>query len=128
MLFSIKLCLYLLSFKVLDLHMTITLAEVYIYISSTYSNLNFAHYFIIYWLLHRVHKNYTDSQFLQNWENLIGWAKYVYVYKWDMCWRNFCVFSWWPKNVKARPKFTPFFNWHILKFDFQKKTITLFKR
>ena len=24
---------------------------------------------------------------------MIGWAKYVYVCKWDICWWNFCVFS-----------------------------------
>ena len=28
-----------------------------------------------------------------------------------MCWRNFCNFPWWLKNVKCRSKITLFFKW-----------------
>ena len=40
----------------------------------------------------------------------IGWAKYVYVCVWDMCWRNFCNFSLVTKNVKSRSKIALFSN------------------
>ena len=40
---------------------------------------------------------------------------FPYVCKWDMCWRNFCVFSLVTQNVKSRPIGS------ILKCDFQKK-------
>ena len=40
----------------------------------------------------------------------IGWAKYVYVCEWDMCWRIFFkTFPWWLKNVNGRSKNSPFF-------------------
>ena len=38
------------SFKVCGLQMTINLAFVWTHISSRHSNLNFTHYFVIYWL------------------------------------------------------------------------------
>ena len=41
----------------------------------------------------------------------IGWAKYMYVCEWDMCWRNFCNFSLVTKNVKRMSKMTLFFKW-----------------
>ena len=50
-----------------------------------------------------------------------GWAKYVYVCQWDMCWRNFCNFSLVTKNVKSRSKMAFFQMSAILKFDFQKR-------
>ena len=51
----------------------------------------------------------------------IGWTKYVYVCKWDRCWRNFCVsFLVTKKKVKSRSKTAPFFQISaILKFDFK---------
>ena len=52
----------------------------------------------------------------------IGWAKYVYVCKWDMCWRSFCVFSLVTKTKwKVGQKIALFQMSAILKFDFQKK-------
>ena len=39
------------SFKVRGLQMTMNLALVWIHISSRHSNVNFAHHFVIYWLL-----------------------------------------------------------------------------
>ena len=51
----------------------------------------------------------------------IGWAKYVYVCEWDMCWKNFCNFPWWLKNVKSRSKIALFQMSAILKLDFQKR-------
>ena len=48
----------------------------------------------------------------------IGWVKYVYVCEWDMCWRNFCNFPWWLKNVKSRSKIGLFFKrapfWNLI--------------
>ena len=44
----------------------------------------------------------------------IGWAKYMYVCAWDMCWRNFCNFSLVTKkskNVKSRSKIALLFKW-----------------
>ena len=53
----------------------------------------------------------------------IGWAKYVYLCEWDTCWRNFCNFPWWLKNVKNSPffKWAPF--WNLIP---KKKTLTSF--
>ena len=50
---------------------------------------------------------------LQNWEGkkFIGWAKYVYACKWDMCWRNVCVSSLVTKNIKSRSKIPFFSKW-----------------
>ena len=59
----------------------------------------------------------------------IGWAKYVYVCEWDMCWRNFCNFPWWLKNVKStcRSKIALFLNERHFEIWFpKKKTITFF--
>ena len=57
----------------------------------------------------------------------IGWAKYVYVCEWDMCWRNFCNFPWWLKNVKSRSKIVLFSNErHFEIWLPKKKTITFF--
>ena len=82
----------------------------YQYISSRHSNLSFAHHFVIYWLFQnganmnqhqKSHQRGTIPDkfvffFFQNWQGkkkkLIWWAKYMYVCKWDMCWRNFCNF------------------------------------
>ena len=69
------------------------------------------------------------SQFLQNWEGKkkwIGWAKYVYVCKWDMCQRNFRVFSWWLKNVRNRLKIALFSNERHFEIWFPKKIIITF--
>ena len=55
----------------------------------------------------------------------IGWAKYMYVCEWDMCWRNFCNFSLLTKNVKSRSKIAPFSNERHFEIWFSiKKTIT----
>ena len=53
-------------------------------------------------------------------KNSIGWAKYVYVCEWDMCWRNFCNFPWWLKNVKRRSKIALFSNERHFEIWFQK--------
>ena len=61
-------------------------------------------------------------------EKSIGWAKYMYVCEWDMCWRNFCNFPWWLKNVKSWSKIALFSNERHFEIWFQKKkkTITFF--
>ena len=41
----------------------------------------------------------------------IGWAKYVYVCEWDMCWRIFCNFSLATKKCEKKVKNSPFFKW-----------------
>ena len=66
--------------------------------------------------------------FFRNWQKKsIGWAKYVYVYEWDMWWRNFCNFPWWLKNVKSRSKIALFSNERHFEIWFpKKKTITFF--
>ena len=57
----------------------------------------------------------------------IGWAKYMYVCVWDMCWRNFCNFPWWLENVKSRSKIALFSNERHFEIWFPKKrTITFF--
>ena len=56
----------------------------------------------------------------------IGWAKYVYACAWDMCWRNFCNFTWWLKNVKSRSKIAPFFKWGHFEIWFPKKGVITF--
>ena len=57
----------------------------------------------------------------------IGWAKYVYVCVWDMCWRNFCNFPWWLENVKSRSKIALFSNERHFEIWFpEKRTITFF--
>ena len=65
--------------------------------------LDFAHPFVIYWLVqnganknqhHEAHQRKTKhDKFVFFANKSIGWAKYVYVCKWEMCERNFCVFS-----------------------------------
>ena len=52
----------------------------------------------------------------------IGWAKYMYVYEWDMCWRNFRNFSLVTKNVKSRSKIAL----DERHFDFQKENNYVF--
>ena len=57
----------------------------------------------------------------------IGWAKYMYVCEWDMCWGNFYNFPWWLKNVKSRSKIASFSNERHFKIWFpKKKTIRFF--
>ena len=47
--------------------------------------------------------------------------------EWDMCWRNFCNFSWWLENVKSRSKIALFSNErHFETWYPKKKTITFF--
>ena len=41
----------------------------------------------------------------------IGWAKYVFVCEWDMCWRNFCNFYLVTKTYEKWVKNNPFFKW-----------------
>ena len=98
---------------------------VIINISSRHSNLNFAHHFLIYWLLQNgtsksqhqdriKEKLYmTNSYFFaklvrqkkkKKKKKTIGWAKYVYICKWDVCWRTFCVFPWWLKMLTVGQK------------------------
>ena len=91
---------------------------------SRHSNLNFAHHFVIYWLFQNSanknqHQNSYQREtvsdkfvvFFKRHKKSIGWAKYVYVCEWDMCWINFCNFSLVTKNVKSRSKIAPFFKW-----------------
>ena len=43
-----------------------------------------------------------------------------------MCWRNFCNFPWWLKNVKSRSKIALFSNERHFEIWFPKKRITFF--
>ena len=76
-------------------------------ISSGHSNLNFAHHFVIHWLLQNgsnknqhqgshqretIHDKFAFFSKLGRRKRSIGWAKYVYVCMLDMCWWNVCVF------------------------------------
>ena len=101
------------SFKVRGLQMAINMALVHI--SSRHSKLNFAHHFVIYWLFQNgANKNQRQDSYQRETvpdklvvvffffffffkigkvKKSIGWAKYVYVCEWNMCWRNFCNFS-----------------------------------
>ena len=57
------------------------------------------------------------------------WPKYVYVWKWDMCWRNFCVFSLVTKNVKSRVKNNPCFKWGpFWNLVFKNKNYYIFQK
>ena len=52
---------------------------------------------------------------------------YVGLCEWDMCWRYFCTFSWWLKNVQSRSKIARFSNGCHSEIWFpKKKTITFF--
>ena len=130
------------SFKVQGLQMTMNLALVEVHISSRHSNLNFAHHFVIYWLFQNgTNKNQHQDSYqretvsdkfvffskLVRQKKSIGWAKYVYVCEWDMCWRNFCNFPWSLKNVKSRSKIALFSNECHFEIWFPKKrTIRFF--
>ena len=62
----------------------------------------------------------------------IGWAKYMYVCEWDMCWRNFCNFPLvTKKNVKSRSKIAFFFQrtpyWNLI-FKKENNYVFLKKR
>ena len=108
------------SFKVCGLQMTINLVLVLIHISSRHYNLNFAHHFVIHWLFpNGANKNEHQESYqretipdkfvfffskLVRQKKSIGWAKYVNVCEWDMCWRNFCNFPWWLKMWKVGQK------------------------
>ena len=90
------------SFKVRGLQMAM-------HISSRHSNLDFAHHFVIYWLFQNdANKNQHQeshqretipdkfvffSKKIGKAKKSLGWAKYMYVCEWDMCWRNFGNFS-----------------------------------
>ena len=125
-------------FKVRGLQMTMNFSLVQVLISRRHSNLNFARHFVIYWLFQDgANKNQQQDSYQRETvpdkfvfffkigkaKKSIGWAKYVYVCVWDMCWRNFCNFPWWLENVKSRSKIAFFFFQMsaILKFDFQKR-------
>ena len=58
----------------------------------------------------------------------IGWAKYMSVSKWDMCWRNFWIFSLVTKKCENRSKIDLFSNEHHLNLISKKKTIGFFRR
>ena len=106
----------------LNLHLRHSKSEVY-----KHSNLNFAHHFVIYWLFQNgANKNQHQDLYqretvcdkfvfffskLVRQKNSVRWDKYAYVCEWDMCWRNFCNFPWWLKNVKSRSKIAIFFKW-----------------
>ena len=130
------------SFKVRGLQMTMIFLLVEVHIRSRHSKLNFAHHFVIYWLLQNgANKNqHQDSHQretvpdkfvffskLVRQKKSIGWAKYVYVCVRDMCWRNFCNFSL-VTSVKSRSKIALFSNERHFEIWFQKKkrTITFF--
>ena len=106
-----------------------------LYLSS--APLNFAHHFVIYWLFQNgMNKSQHQDSYrretipdkfiffskLLMQKKSIGWAKYVYVCEWDMCWRNFCNFPLVTKKCESRSKIALFFQMSaILKFDIQKR-------
>ena len=120
-----------LSFKIQGLQMAMNFSLVWVHISSRHSNFDFGHHFVIYWLFQNgSNKNQHQDSYQRETipdkfvffffkigkaKKSIGWAKYVYVCVWDMCWRHFCNFPWWLENVKSRF----FFKW--APFDFQKR-------
>ena len=120
--------------------MTINLALVWIHISSRHSNLSFAHHFIDCSKMARIRintRNHTkEKPYLINSyfffkigkaKTSIGWAKYMYVCEWDMCWRNFCKFSLVTKKCESRSKIALFSNEHHFEIWYpKKKTIALF--
>ena len=72
-------------------------------------------------------KSYFFSSKLVMQKKSIGWAEYVHVCEWDICWRNFCDFPWWLKNEKSRSKIALFSNERHFEIWFpKKKTITFF--
>ena len=110
-----------------------------------HSNLNFAHHFAIHWLiqidenknqhqeLHQretIHDNFAFFAKTERQKKSIGWAKYVYVCKWDMCKGIFVSLPpWWLENVKSGSKVALFSNEHHFKIWFpKKKTTTFFRR
>ena len=56
----------------------------------------------------------------------IGWAKYVYVCVWDMCWRNVCNISLLTRKCEKLVKNSPFSNERHFEIWIPKKRITTF--
>ena len=120
------------SFKVQGLQMTMNLALVQVHISSRHFNLILSspvcYLLIVPKWRHRdsYQRETVSDKFVFFFSKLvrqkksIGWAKYVYVCEWDMCWRNFCNFPCWLKNMTSRLKLSFFQMSAILKFDFPK--------
>ena len=145
--FCIELSLHLPSFKVRGLQMTINFALVQINISSRHSNLNFAHHFVIYWLLQMARENQHQETHQRETihDKFVFFAKLVRqnsqygkqitrMYVSEICAEGiFVSFPWWLKNVKSRSKITLFLNerhfeiWLISKTEgnylFQKNII-----
>ena len=111
------------------------------HISSRHSNLNFAHHIVIYWLFQNgANKNQHQDSYqretvpdkfvfftkLVRQKKSIGWAKYVYVWVWDMYWRSFCNFPWWLENVKSTSKIVLSSNEHHFEIWFPKKRTIMF--
>ena len=134
------------------LQITINLALVQVHISRRHSNLSFAYHFVIYWLFQNgTNKNNTRNHTKQtpylinlyfffkigNAKKSTGWARYMYVCEWDMCWRNFCNFPWWLNKAVLEPQVLPAFavtyfcNHCNIRFENTSKyvdTLTLFSK
>ena len=112
-----------------------------------HSNLNFAHHFVIYWLFQNdTNKNWHQEshqretipdKFVFFFSKLvrqkkkkmsIGWAIYIYVCEWDLCWRNFCNFSLVTKKCERKVgQNSPFFKWApFWNFIFKKENDYVF--
>ena len=68
------------------------------------------------------------SKLVRQKKKSIGWAKYMYVCEWDMCWRNFWNFSLVTKKCEKYVKKALFSNERHFEIWFpkKKKTITFF--
>ena len=56
-------------------------------------------------------------------KKLIGWAKYMCVCEWNMCWRIFCNFPLVTENVKSRSKIALFSNERHFDIWFSDKDV-----
>ena len=54
-------------------------------------------------------------------KNSIGWAKYVHVCEWDMCWRNFCNFPRVTEKCERKSKIALFSNERHFEILISKK-------
>ena len=133
--FCIELSLHLPSFIEQGLPMTVNVLCVWTDISRRHSNPY--HHFDIQWLMqngrmmNQHHEPYQREVMydifasftkLERQKKSIGWAKYVYACKWDMCWRIFVSFPWWLKNLKNRSKIALVFEWMpFWKNSFRRK-------
>ena len=128
------------SFKVRGLQMTMNFSLVHI--SSSHSNLNFTHHFVIYWLFQNgANKNQHQDSYQRETvpdkfvflSKLVRQKKVNRVSKMRVCMWYICAegilvtFPWWLENVKSRSKIALFFQMSaILKLISKKENNYVF--